>query len=176
MAAFNLSFTGGLAPAGALATASGQLGGMEIFCWSVWILTAVGLGEGSSGSRLSCCTCFGRKQARLSWPRARHREAGSPAGGSLYLQLRVLWRLCKGLIRGGVWVCREGLHRKVLLGRCRGGGPGLRPAAAMQEGLDGREVQVYSVGVGLARSICRRGSFLGGFHLHRKESGGSHCL
>ena len=50
LAAFSLSFTGGLDPAGVTATVSGQLGEGEVFCCPAWSLTSVPPREGSSGS------------------------------------------------------------------------------------------------------------------------------
>ena len=50
LAAFILSFTGGLDPAGVTATVSGQLGEGEVFCCPAWSLTSVPPREGSSGS------------------------------------------------------------------------------------------------------------------------------
>lgn len=84
MVTLNLSFTGGLAPAGVTAAVSGQLDGKEIFCCSVWTLIVVVLGEGSWGSGLSCRgICFGRKQTRLSRPRGCQGGASLPAGDGL---------------------------------------------------------------------------------------------
>lgn len=177
MVTLNLSFTGGLAPAGVTAAVSGQLDGKEIFCCSVWILTVVVLGEGSSGSGLSCrSVCFGRKQTRLSRPRGCKGEASFPAGGQPYLQLGALWKLYQGLVWGRARVCRESLRWGVRVGWRWGLGPGLCTAGAVQKGLDRCEVQVDSVGLGLARSICPRGRFLGSFHLQRRDRGFQHRL
>lgn len=146
------------------AAGSGQVGGKEIFCCSVWILTVVILREGSSGSRLSCWTGFGRKQTGFS----SLRKVGLAylLGDSLYLQFWDLGRLEEGLL----W---DGVHSwRVQAGWCGRACLGLHATGAVQKGPDRCEVQVHAVGVRLAWSICGRGCFLR-VHLQRKrESGG----
>lgn len=79
----------------------------------------------------------------------------------LYLQLWGLCRLDEGFVWGQARVCREGLGWKVQVKWCGGALLDLGATWAVQERLDGREVQIHTVRVGLSQSICGRRGFLG---------------
>lgn len=68
----------------------------------------------------------------------------------LYLKLWGLCRLDEGLVWGQAHVCREGLGWRVQVGWCGGARLDLGAAWAVQERLDGCEVQIHTVRVGLS--------------------------
>lgn len=67
--------------------------------------------------------------------------------GLYLLLLRASWRLCVWLFWGGawLWVYCEGLSYIILMWHCWERGLCLNLAGTVQEGLDWREIQVYSV-------------------------------
>lgn len=64
------------------------------------------------------------------------------------LRLRASWGLCVGLLWGGawLWVYCEGLSDVILMWHCWERGLRILDlAGTVQEGLDRREIQIYSV-------------------------------
>lgn len=127
---------------------------------------------------LDCRNSWGRFQTLLLhwlWDEANMTQLAKGPGhvglahlraAGLYLQLWGLCRLDEELVWGQARICREGLGWEVQVRWCGGARPDLGAPWAVQERLDGREVQIHTVRVGLSLSICGRRGFLG-VHLQR---------